>query len=78
MRSKGHRTTIWLLHIITLWHVLVFVHMLNASCNVVTFILRRRRTLGSVESERAAGVVRASDTLAMVEHVPRVPGGFDC
>ena len=45
---------------------------------VVTVILRRWRTLGPVEGERAAFVVSASNALAMVEHVPRVPGGFDC
>ena len=45
---------------------------------IVTVISRRRRTLWPVEGEWAAGVVGASDALAMVEHVPRVPGGFDC
>ena len=46
--------------------------------SIVTVILRRWRTLGPVQGERAAGVVGASDALAMVEHIPRVPGGFDC
>ena len=46
MRSKGHRTTIWLLHIITLWHVLVFVHMLNASCIGCHFHLKEAEDPG--------------------------------
>ena len=46
--------------------------------SIVTVISRRRRTLRPVEGEWAAGVVGASDALTMVEHVPRVPGGFDC
>ena len=46
--------------------------------SIVTVISRRRRTLGPVECEGAAGVVGASNALAMVEHVARVPAGFDC